>query len=82
MNEKYTQIHPDALSAVMEELSRRQTPLEVELREIAARIQPDKQLPRMHEIRELLERAADAVADDRALLSSLADRLNQHLGRG
>ena len=51
------------------------TPLETELREAAETEIPETDLI------DLLTRAADAVADDRALISSLADQLNKHVGR-
>ena len=51
------------------------TPLETELREMARCVDSDLELV------ELLTRAADAVAEDRALISSLADQLNKHVGR-
>ena len=59
------------------------TPLETELREMAADCYGyDAQLAPSHiEMRDLLTRAADAVAEDRALISSLADQLNKHVGR-
>ena len=52
------------------------TPLETELREMAA--EAGGAWPEMES---LLSRAADAVAEDRALISSLADQLNKHVGR-
>ena len=52
------------------------TPLETELREMAA--EAGGAWPEMES---LLTRAADAVAEDRALISSLADQLNKHVGR-